>query len=410
LPPRMIGTRRLSSKPEGRVLSPGVNVVAALRLPGLEEGLNRVEKALGEATAGEDPVLSGAAGHLLGAGGKRLRPALTVAAAQVCAPDGPAAEVVSDAVVQGGVAVELVHLGSLYHDDVMDGAERRRGVDSVNARWGNLVAILAGDFLLARASEIAAALGTEVAGLLARTIGQLCEGEVCQLRYAFDPNRPEASYLQAISGKTASLMATSARVGALTAGAPRPWVDALTSYGTAMGMAFQIWDDILDLTSTDGHLGKPAGHDMVEGTYTLPVLKALAVDGVGDDLRAILGAPLDGPSRDKARDLVLSTDAVASAVSEARAWAERADTALDPIRACARSGRGHTSAAAGPAGERGGIGRVPAGPAGERGGIGRVPGGDPNSKAAARPAQGRLERLDVLGRVGHQLIDELQLP
>ena len=213
------------------------------------------------------------AGHLANAGGKRLRPALVVAAAAVSGPDGVD---VADEVIQGGVAVELVHLGSLYHDDVMDEAEYRRGVESVNAKWGNLVAILAGDFLLARASEIAASLGTEVAALLARTIGELCEGEVGQLRYAFDPARPEAAYLSSIAGKTASLMATSARIGALVGGAPRPWVDALTAYGRALGMAFQIWDDVRDLVCSEEHLGKPAGHDMVEGTYTLPVLRALA--------------------------------------------------------------------------------------------------------------------------------------
>ena len=330
----------------------------ALHLPGLEDGLGRVEDALAEAVAGEDEFLSEVAGHLIGAGGKRLRPALVVASAQACAHGSGS---VGPDVIQGGVAVELVHLGSLYHDDVMDDAQHRRGVESVNARWGNLVAILAGDFLLARASEIAASLGTEVAALLARTIGRLCEGEVGQLRYAFNPDRPEAAYLKSIGGKTASLMATSARIGGLTSGAPREWVEALTAYGRHVGMAFQIWDDIRDLTSTDGSLGKPAGHDMVEGTYTLPVLRALAVDGVGDDLRALLGSPLDAPAREKARDLVLSTSAVESSIIEARRWADRADAALDPIRA------------------------------GVAGGSGR-------------------RRLGVLGGVGHRLLDELEIP
>ena len=337
-----------------------MNVVDALHLPGLEEGLGRVEDALAEAIAGQDQFLSEVAGHLIGAGGKRLRPALVVASAQACSARS---ETVRADVIQGGVAVELVHLGSLYHDDVMDDAQHRRGVESVNARWGNLVAILAGDFLLARASEIAASLGTEVAGLLARTIGRLCEGEVSQLRYAFNPGRPESAYIASIAGKTASLMATSARIGGLTCGAPRDWIDALTSYGSHVGMAFQIWDDVRDLTSTDGSLGKPAGHDMVEGTYTLPVLRALAVDGVGDDLRALLGSPLDTPAREKARDLVLSTSAVATSIVEARRWADRADAALDPIRA----GAG---------------------------------GGSPSA----------LSRLDVLGGVGHRLLDELEIP
>jgi heptaprenyl diphosphate synthase len=343
-----------------------VNVVDGLRLPGMEEALGRVEQSLAHATAAADPFLTEVTGHLVSAGGKRLRPALVVAAATVAAslatdarPSGRSAPV-SEEVIEGGVAVELVHLGSLYHDDVMDEAEHRRGVQSVNARWGNLVAILAGDFLLARASEIAASLGTEVAALLAHTIGQLCEGEVGQLRYAFNPARPEAAYLSSIAGKTASLMATSARVGAIVSGAPRPWVDALTGYGHALGMTFQIWDDIRDLVCNDEHLGKPAGHDMVEGTYTLPVLRALALPGVGDDLRALLGGPLDPPTRDKARDLVLSTPAMLSSVEEARRWARRADQALDVMRG------------------------IPEG-AGARG-------------------------LVVLGQVGHRLIDELEIP
>ncbi|MHB1535132.1 MAG: polyprenyl synthetase family protein [Acidimicrobiales bacterium] len=304
-----------------------MNVVEQFQLPQLEDGLSRVEHALRRAVTAEEPFLTEVAGHLLNAGGKRLRPALVVAAA------GAAGRPVDDDVVQGAVSVELVHLGSLYHDDVMDGAEQRRGVTSVNARWGNLVAILAGDFLLARASEIAASLGTEVAGLLAHTIGQLCQGEICQLQQAFNPDRPEAAYFAAVEGKTASLIATSARIGALVSGAPRPWVDALTEFGRAFGVAFQIWDDIRDLVATEDQLGKPAGHDMVEGTYTLPVLRAIALPGVGDELHALLGGPLDGPTRDKARDLILGTGAVMGAATEARRWADRAGDALAPLRA-----------------------------------------------------------------------------
>lgn len=329
--------------------------MTALHLPGLEEALCRVEGALADATVGEDPFLSEVAGHLVSAGGKRLRPALVVAAVQACTGD----DMVSDDAIQGGVAVELVHLGSLYHDDVIDGAQYRRGVQSVNARWGNLVAILAGDFLLARASEIAASLGTEIAGLLARTIGQLCEGEVGQLQYAFNAGRPEESYFASIAGKTASLMSTAARIGGIVADAPREWVDALTSYGHSIGMAFQIWDDIQDLVSTDGELGKPAGHDMVEGTYTLPVIRALALDGVGDDLRSLLGSPLDPPARNKARDLVLSSPAIVSSIAVARQWAGRADAALDPLR---------------------------------------------NSDH-----DGRAVRVDILGGIGHRLLDELDV-
>jgi heptaprenyl diphosphate synthase len=304
-----------------------VNLLEQLSLPRLDEHLVRVEEALHRAVSSQDTFLAEVAGHLISAGGKRIRPMLVVAAASA------AGARVTDDVVEGAVSVELVHLGSLYHDDVIDGAETRRGVQSVNARWGNLVAIVAGDFLLARASEIAASLGTEVAGLLAATISRLCEGEVAELQQAFNPGRPESAYLCAIAGKTASLMATSCRIGALTAGADRAAVEGLTRFGEAFGMAFQIWDDILDLVSTDDVLGKPAGHDIVEGTYTLPVIRALSVPSAGQELRALLGRPLDPPSRDKARAIIHSTDAIMASLTVARRYADQAADALVPLEA-----------------------------------------------------------------------------
>ena len=254
----------------------------------------RVEKALLDAVRTPDAYLTEIASHLISAGGKRLRPVFTLVASQV-GSDGPA----TDDAIQGGIACELVHLGSLYHDDVMDEATTRRGVDTVNAKWGNLQAILAGDFLLARASEIAASLGTEVAGLLARTIGRLCEGQIEELRHTYNVGRPVESYLASIDGKTASLYSTAARIGGLVAGHDRRVVEALTGFGTAYGMVFQIVDDVLDLTATDEELGKPAGHDVVEGVYTLPVLHTLASGGTAaSELSAMLGRPLDLAERD----------------------------------------------------------------------------------------------------------------
>ncbi|MDH3683149.1 MAG: polyprenyl synthetase family protein, partial [Acidimicrobiia bacterium] len=165
-----------------------------------------------------DEYLSDIASHLIKAGGKRQRPHFTVAAAATALDDGVP---VSDDVVRGGVAVELVQVGSLYHDDVMDEAQIRRQVESVNARWGNLRAILAGDYLLAKASEIAADLGTEVAGLLARTIGDLCQGQVGELQTLYDVNRTEDQYFPSIAGKTASLFAAATRIGGIVAGRER---------------------------------------------------------------------------------------------------------------------------------------------------------------------------------------------
>ncbi|HVE93536.1 MAG TPA: polyprenyl synthetase family protein [Acidimicrobiales bacterium] len=301
-----------------------VNVVTALKLPWLPEALDGVEGKLRDATSATDPYLAEIAGHLARAGGKRVRPAIAMCAASAGAGGGA----VRDEVISGSVSVELVHLGSLYHDDVMDGADVRRGVESVNHRWGNLVAILAGDFLLARASGIAASLGTEVAGLLAATIGRLCEGQVSELKTAFSVDRTEEQYLTSINGKTASLLSTACRIGAITAGVDREAVDALTVFGDRFGMAFQVADDILDVVGTDAELGKPAGNDLAEGVYTLPVLRALGSVNIGDELRSLLGSPIDEAERDKARALVRSSDAVEQAKRVAWAYAAEAAEAL----------------------------------------------------------------------------------
>lgn len=316
-----------------------VNIPELLNLPVLEGDLARLEEALRQSVIADDPFLTEVAGHLIGAGGKRLRPALALASA---AAGGVGT---TDDILSGGVSVELVHLGSLYHDDVMDEAPSRRGVESVNSRWGNLVAILAGDFLLARASEIAASLGTEVAALLAHTIGRLCEGQVGELRTAFDPGRSEAAYLDSIAGKTASLTAAACRIGALVAGLPRPLIAPLTAFGEAFGIVFQIRDDCLDVTGTDEELGKPAGQDLVEGTYSLPVIRALAMPEVNEELHPLLGRSLGAPERDKARDIIRASGAVQQALATAREYADTASAALAPLgdnaMARALAGAGH---------------------------------------------------------------------
>jgi heptaprenyl diphosphate synthase len=290
----------------------------------VREARPRVEVELLASVRADDAFLTEVSSHLIVAGGKRVRPLFAVASAAA----GSAEPLVSHDAVRGGVAVELVHLGSLYHDDVIDEAVTRRTVESVNARWGNLTAILAGDFLLAKASEIAAGLGTEVAGLLAATIGRLCEGEVGELRSAFDVERTEAAYLQSIRGKTAALFATACRIGALVGGLPRSVVDALTDFGEAYGIAFQIVDDVLDVVASEEELGKPAGHDLVEGVYTLPVLRALDAQG---GLRARLGRPLDSLQLDEALSVVRSDGAVDAALDTARDYAARARNALRPL-------------------------------------------------------------------------------
>jgi heptaprenyl diphosphate synthase len=218
------------------------------------------------------------------------------------------------------VAVELVHLASLYHDDVIDEATMRRNVASVNSRFGNLVAIVAGDYLLARSAAIAAGLGTEIAGLLATTLGQLCQGQVTEVRAAFQVTRSKENYFDAIAGKTAALMATACRIGALTGGRAPDEVEALTEFGRCFGMVFQLRDDVLDVIATDAELGKPAGQDLAEGIYTLPVLIALEDPDVGRELRTLLGQPLDQPERDKAKAIVAASAGIPAAVAEGRRY------------------------------------------------------------------------------------------
>ena len=294
-------------------------------LPCLEDDLRRVEDELLAAAATSDHFVTELARHLIAVGGKLVRPGFCLASSLVC-DEAPRRS--SVAAVKGGASVELVHIGSLYHDDVIDGATTRRSVPSVNAQWGNLRAILAGDYLLGRASAMAASLGAEVAVLLAEAITQLCEGQIVELENAYDIERSEQRYERSISGKTAALLSISCRIGATVGDVPRPIAEALGDFGFSYGMAFQIVDDILDLVATESQLGKPAGNDLAEGTYTLPVIRALADADAGEELRSILGRPIDAAARDRAAELVRSTTGLDEARDTARRWADKAQAAL----------------------------------------------------------------------------------
>jgi geranylgeranyl pyrophosphate synthase len=302
-----------------------VNPTEALGLPRLQEGMQRLEPLLTASVVTGDGFLDEVTTHLIAAGGKRLRPLLALATATAGARDATEDD------LMGAVAVELVHLASLYHDDVIDEATIRRNVESVNSRFGNLVAIVAGDYLLARSAAIAASLGTEIAALLADTLGRLCQGQVTEVRSAFQIVRGHDDYFAAIAGKTAALTASSCRIGALTGDLPRSEVEASTEYGRCFGMVFQIRDDILDITATDGQLQKPAGQDLAEGIYTLPALIALDDPDAGPDLRALLGQPLAQPERDKARTIVMASNGIAAAAKVARDYVRDAQTATDGI-------------------------------------------------------------------------------
>jgi len=284
--------------------------------------LEAVESRLYEATTSNDPFLTDIAQHLVRAGGKRYRPLL----AQVAAELGPAAD---SAPVEAGVAVELVHIGSLYHDDVIDEADARRGAASVNANWSNTVAILAGDFLLARASEVAAPLGTEAVALIARTYAQLCEGQILELQLEGDLDHGPEEYYRVIEGKTASLIRTAARLGSMAGGADPAGVEAATRWGHEVGMVFQLTDDALDLTADEAFLGKPAGSDIREGTFTLPVISALA-GPKGAEVRDLLGGgkPYADEQVEGVIEIVRTGDHVEELLAESDARLAAADEAM----------------------------------------------------------------------------------
>lgn len=296
-------------------------------MPTIAADLERVQEELLVSVESDNPFLTEIAAHLIHAGGKRIRPGFCIAAA-ACALDTDSAA--HHDAIRGGAAVELVHLGSLYHDDVIDDADSRHFVSSVNELWGNHRAILAGDFLLARASEIAASLGTEVAGLLGATISRLVEGQILELQHQYDPGRSESSYLRSIDGKTATLLATACRVGGIVADLPRPQIEAVTRFGREYGMAFQVVDDVLDLVSTDEQLGKPAGHDMVEGVYTLPVIWTLAGEHSAG-LRMLLTSKMDDEARTRAAEIVSASGVLEQAIERAREYASSAQSALDDL-------------------------------------------------------------------------------
>ena len=299
-----------------------MSLIDGIGIAPLPGDLARVEDRVQAAVRADDRFLGDVAGHLLAAGGKRLRPTLALCAGYAASGAQSSA---SDDVVTGAASVELVHLGSLYHDDVIDEAETRRGVPSVNARWSNIVAILAGDYLLAQASSLAASLGADVAALLAATIGELCRGQILELQHLFDVTRTEESYLSSIEGKTASLMATASRVGAMVSGVSADSLDALTQFGHHLGLCFQVVDDVLDVTRTEEELGKPAGNDVHEGVYTLPVIYALSRS---EELRTLLGRKLDWIQVRRAVDLIAVPEVVDASMAVARTHASKANEAL----------------------------------------------------------------------------------
>src|SRR3712207_5578843 len=293
---------------------------------GLAEGLARVEARLAEAVGSEHPFVREAAGHLMAAGGKRFRPMLTLLAAQLGDPRAPG-------VIEAAVVCELTHLATLYHYDVMDEAVVRRGAPSANSRWSNSIAILTGDLLFARASDLLADLGPEAVRIQARTFERLVTGQIREAVGAQPGDDPVAHYLEVLADKTGSLVATSARFGASFAGVDADLVAALTAFGEEVGVAFQLSDDLLDIVSRDGASGKSPGTDLREGVATLPALIALAGDDPAERrLRELVAGPItDDGEHAEALELLRSSAALQRATGVLREYADRAQARLSAV-------------------------------------------------------------------------------
>jgi geranylgeranyl pyrophosphate synthase len=291
----------------------------------LEESVARslaaVEVRLREASETADPFVTEAAQHLMMAGGKRFRPMLVAVSSHFGDPSEPK-------LIDAATVLELTHLATLYHDDVMDEAEVRRGAPSANARWGNSLAILVGDYLFARAAEIAAGLGPDAVRIQAQTFARLVRGQIAETVGPRDAD-PVHHHLKVLADKTGSLISTCARFGGMFSGCRPEVIEALASYAETLGMAFQLSDDLLDIASDSAHSGKTPGTDLREGIATLPVLYALSgqdADSVSVRLRQILS---DGPVTDdalhaEALELLRESSALKRARETVRGYAEAA--------------------------------------------------------------------------------------
>ncbi|MEY4263065.1 MAG: hypothetical protein RLY88_773 [Actinomycetota bacterium] len=299
-------------------------------LNSLEAGLELVEEKLREATFHADRIAGAASRHLVDAGGKRVRPTLVLLAAQL-------GNAKAQQVLEAAVVVELTHLATLYHDDVMDDAPTRRGVPTAQMKWGNSVAILTGDLLFARASQVGSHLGQASLTLQADTFERLCLG---QLHETIGPAENEdaiSHYIQVLADKTGSLISASARLGIMLSGAPAELEEPMRVFGEKVGVAFQLIDDVIDISEA-GPSGKTPGTDLRAGVPTLPILLLRRRAAAGDQSAAELVSLIDGGLEDEAklsealtglRELGLGDEAYL----EAKRWADEAVEAIQVLPA-----------------------------------------------------------------------------
>jgi heptaprenyl diphosphate synthase len=292
----------------------------------IQAGLENVEVALLEAVTHTDPVANVTSRHLLEAGGKRLRPVLVLLGASL-------GDATKDEVIKAAVVVELTHLATLYHDDVMDRAPMRRGVPTAHEVWGNSVAILTGDLLFARASQIVSRLGGKALTLQADTFERLCLGQLHETLGPQDGEDPIEHYLQVLADKTGSLIAASAELGVVYGDAPDEYREPLRVYGEKVGVAFQLIDDVIDIDSDES--GKTPGTDLRAGVPTLPTLllrAQAATDPKAQELVEIIDAGLEEDAQlSKAVELLRAHPALEEAYQTAKQWADDAVLALAPL-------------------------------------------------------------------------------
>ncbi len=323
-------TSSTASLPEpgpARRLAVPDSVLEQLESHGIGVGaiLEQCEVRLSEQVQSSHAFVDEAAKYLLEAGGKRFRPLMVAMCGHLGDPGDPR-------LPDAGVVVELVHLATLYHDDVIDEAPARRGTPSANSRWDNTLAILTGDYLFARASELSADLGVEVTRIMAQTIATLCEGQIREVqgsRGALPPDLPRLDatmehYLSVVGDKTAVLIAASCQLGALLSGCTPEQVEAARAYGWNVGMAFQLSDDILDMASAHEDSGKTPGTDIREGVATLPVLYALEDDATGELAVIAEADDVTDAQVDRALEIIRGGDALGRSRSAAHGYVKKA--------------------------------------------------------------------------------------
>ena len=302
----------------------GVDLGDPIFAQNVRDGVARVEECISSELRGADELMTEAVMHLFEAGGKRFRPLITVLSDHV----GPDPD--NWQVTVAGAVIELVHLATLYHDDVMDEAQVRRGAPSANARWGNNIAILAGDYLFATASRLVSRLGPDAVRIVAETFAQLVTGQMRETKGNADGDDAVSHYLKVVSEKTACLIAAAGRFGGTFSGATAEQTERLGRIGGIVGTVFQISDDIIDIESDPDESGKLPGTDLREGVHTLPMLYALREDGPdADRLRTLLRGPVtDDDDVAEALALLRSSGGIPAAKQTVQQYAAQARAEL----------------------------------------------------------------------------------